>query len=100
MKRLAYFGIWALASSGKQVTVLCHMDATPSTSTVQLYRPQAVAEVAGISPRTVYLWLHAKLVRASHEVGGEPLFSEAAARDVAALAEHRRMVRASLKVTA
>lgn len=76
------------------------MQPTPSNSTQVLLRPDEVAERAQVSKNTLYLWMRgpSPLVVPSHECKGEPLFSEAAARDVVALAEHRRALREAMRL--
>jgi len=76
------------------------MDTIPSSSTVELLRPREVAEAAGVSERTVYLWLKAEMLRPAYAVRGEPLFTCEQAEAITRLAEQRRQVRDALKVPA
>lgn len=72
------------------------MDPTPSNTT--LLRPSTVAEMAQVSKPTIYNWLASGLIRPSYDAEGEPLFTQAAARDVVRLAEDRRQAMQAMRL--
>jgi len=70
----------------------------PMASTTTLYSPQAVAELAGIAPKTMYQWIARGLVKNTFDLQGRPIFTREEAAQIAALAEQRRQVAEAMRL--